>query len=136
MNHSYTPNNKMTGFRMVGGVNIDEPLTPEQEQKAKEYAQEIVETRRQEQLAQKIVQANRAAFRDMRDGLNAIADWPDDLAEQVADEVKSDDEWLGTVSELTASAYGEADLGTRTIISGGDALELGSTTNPDEEMPF
>ena len=44
-------------------------------------------------------------------------------------------DWLG---EVTASAYGQADLGTRHIISGGEVMELDGydEANGGDDLPF
>lgn len=58
-------------------------------------------------------------------------------------EQEKDGEWLNsptssepaTSGEATAAAYGDLDLGTHVVISGGEVLELGTITG-DSEIPF
>jgi hypothetical protein len=41
-----------------------------------------------------------------------------------------------TPNDLANLDYGTFDLGTHTVISGGDVLELGPQTNDNDEIPF
>lgn len=66
-----------------------------------------------------------------------------DALERITEELRRMSEWLwftdvcepATAGEATAAAYGDLDLGTHVVISGGEVLELGTITG-DSEIPF
>ena len=137
MNTKYTDRSKMSGVRMVGGIDV--PTDP-----TWHAIMEVCAPMRQFFTPEKWGEWCDAGPDDNAGFLEyAKAEWfviaqehmTDPLvpeAEAMQAELARDAHWLNT-----GGAYMEGeDLGTHTTVSGGEVLELGNTTNDDEEMPI